>query len=270
MVNIKNMKRFAALTILVRGLLLVLWMSTGQSAFATGEKDKPLTNADVLKMIESRIPESVILAKIEASDVKFDTSMDAIIELNKKGVSEKVLNAMLKPKANSPATLRSPPPDRAGTVTPPGLPAQPPAVRSTDSPDTLSYGTATGLVKKGVTTQRELLELFGGPSVLTTDKDGTEVWMYDKTTSTVTGSAAHSGSSEQSMQSEASVMGAFFGIPLVGIGGGAMGSSKGQSAQSSHGTSTGTVTRSAKTITFIIKFNTNKTVKDYAVRQATY
>lgn len=150
------------------------------------------------------------------------------------------------------------------TVRAPALP--PPVASAGDPPSALSYGMVTGRVKKGVTTQQDLIDLFGGPSTMTTDKDGTEVWMYDKTSSTVSENYAHSGS--QASRSEASVMAGFFGIPLVAGVGGAKGSANDQSAQISQGA--GSVTRSVKTITFIIKFNPDKTVKDYAVRQASY
>lgn len=161
------------------------------------------------------------------------------------------------------ATISPAPPPQA-YVRAPELP-QPPATAA-DHPSALSYGMVTGRVKKGVTTQQEIVELFGGPSTMTTDKDGTEVWMYDKTTSTVSGSYAQSGA--QADKSEASVMASFFGIPLVTGASSANVAAQSQSAQSSQGTST--VTRSIKTITFIIKFNEDKTVKDYAVRQANY
>lgn len=117
------------------------------------------------------------------------------------------------------------------------------------------------MVKKGVTTQAELLELFGGPSVMTTDKDGTEVWMYDKTATTVQGTSA--GAASATAESEAAAMGAFLGG--IGVGVGATKSSSGQTTQTSHSGSS-----SVKTLTFIIKFNPDKTVKDYSVRQASY
>jgi outer membrane protein assembly factor BamE (lipoprotein component of BamABCDE complex) len=151
------------------------------------------------------------------------------------------------------ATLSPAPPPQA-FVRAPEL-STPPAP-SSDHPSTLSYGMVTGRVKKGVTTQQEIVELFGGPSTMTTDKDGTEVWMYDKTSSTVSGNYAQS------------VMASFLGIPLVTGASSANAAAQSQSAQSSQGTST--LTRSVKTITFIIKFNEDKTVKDYAVRQASY
>ncbi len=161
------------------------------------------------------------------------------------------------------ATISPAPPPQAFVKAPElAAPPAPPA----DRPSTLSYGMVTGRVKKGVTTQQEIVDLFGGPSTMTTDKDGTEVWMYDKTSSTVSGGYAQSGA--QADKSEASVMASFLGIPLITGASNVNAAAQSQSAQSSQGTST--ITRSIKTITFIIKFNEDKTVKDYAVRHASY
>lgn len=154
-------------------------------------------------------------------------------------------------------------PSPQSTVQAPALP--PPPAEPAVPPSALSYGMVTGKVQKNVTTQTEIIELFGGPSTMTTDKDGTEVWMYDKTTSTTSGNYAQSSS--QAAKSEASIMAAFLGIPFVGVGG-ASSSRNSQTAQVSQAQNT--VSRSVKTITFILKFNENKTVKDYAVRQSNY
>ena len=162
--------------------------------------------------------------------------------------------------STSTANLPSP----QATVQAPPLPQPPPSVST--PPSTLSYGMVTGRVKKGVTTQQEIIDLFGGPSTMTTDKDGTEVWMYDKTTSTVSGSYAQSSS--QASQSEASTMAAFLGIPFLAGVGAVKETGSSQLADVSQGANN--VTRSVKTITFIIKFGEDKTVKDYAVRQSSY
>lgn len=228
-------------------------------AVTVDAETKPLTNVDVIKMLENKIPESVILSKIQTSEGKFDTSTDAIIELSKKGVGEKVLNAMLNQNGGSGDGAKS------GTIKSPDVSVSPTTTTAGDKPNTLSYGTA-GLVKKGVTTQLEIMELFGGPDVMTTDKEGTEVWMYDKTTSTVSGSSKQSG--KQARQSEVKAMATYFGLPLVFGVGGAKSSEKGQSEQ--EGQSENTRTSSITTFTFIIKFNTDKTVKDYSVRQAKF
>lgn len=149
------------------------------------------------------------------------------------------------------------------TVQAPSLP--PPKAEEPAPTSTLSYGMVTGKVQKGVTMQTELLELFGGPSTLTTDRDGTEVWMYEKTASTTSGN--YQQSAGQAARSEASSMAAFLGLPLLGVGG-TRDRVSAESAQVSQGASS--VTRSVRTLTFIIKFNPDKTVKDYAVRQSSY
>ncbi len=228
-------------------LLLGAWLLGAALCPAADTKSAPLTNQDVLKMLAAKLPESVILAKIQSSEVKFDISTEAIIELNKQGVSERVLVAILTPKLAPQANPTNPTP--------------PPAPPSPDKPSTGPLLTA-GQVKKGVTTQVELLEAFGAPNVTTTDKDGTEVWMYDKQSSTR--STEQSG--KQTRKNEASAMAAYFGIPFItGVGGV---KSKGKEEIEQEGKST--VTSSVKTFTFIIKFNADKTVKDYSIRQSSY
>ena len=145
-------------------------------------------------------------------------------------------------------------------------PALPPPQVDQSSPDTLSYGMVTGRVKKNETTQQDLLELFGGPSTMTTDREGTEVWMYDKTTTTT--SSSYSSSDSYANKSDAAVMAGFFGlsVPLgVGAGGVKSGNEGASAAQGRN-----SVTHSVKTLTFIVKFNPDRTVKDYSVRQASY
>lgn len=88
------------LCIVVSGLLMALWLLGHPAPCLADDAARPLTNEDVLKMLEAKLPESVILTKIRTSKVKFDTSTDAIIELNKKGVSEKVLTAIINPTAS--------------------------------------------------------------------------------------------------------------------------------------------------------------------------
>jgi len=156
-------------------------------------------------------------------------------------------------------------PSPQSTVKAPDLPASPTATDAGVAQSKLSYGTAS-MVKKGVTTQEEIMERFGGPDVMTTSKDGEEVWMYDKSTSTVSSSSAHSGS--QADKSEATVMAGWLGIPFLGGVAGGKTTAKGEAAQVSQ--ESGTVTRSGKTITFIIKFNADKTVKETAIHQAKY
>lgn len=149
------------------------------------------------------------------------------------------------------------------SVKAPPLPAR---VESAEKPDALSYGMVTGRIKKNETTQQELLDLFGGPSTMVTDKDGDEVWMYDRTTTTSSGSAA--STSAHAYSGGFALMASFFGISNPMDSGAAGGVARTESAQA--GQSANTYTRSVKTVTFIVSFNADKTVKDYSVRQASY
>jgi hypothetical protein len=53
-----------------------------------------LTNADVIKMVQARLGDTVIISEIKHSTCKFDISPDALIKLKQSGVSDKVLEAM--------------------------------------------------------------------------------------------------------------------------------------------------------------------------------
>ena len=52
-------------------------------------------NAEILKMLNAGLPESVVLTKIHRETGTFDTSTDALIALKQAGASEAILNAIL-------------------------------------------------------------------------------------------------------------------------------------------------------------------------------
>lgn len=74
-----------------RWLLLI----TAISLCAVAQNEKPLTNDDVIKMVQAEIKEPTILKTIEANATAFDTSALGVIALKKAGVSETIINAML-------------------------------------------------------------------------------------------------------------------------------------------------------------------------------
>ena len=119
----------------------------------------------------------------------------------------------------------------------------------TESPSPLSYGSITSTVKKGTTTQSDLLSMFGGPNISTIDSDGNETWIYEKTTSETT------TNSQSSINAKAERLDVFFGLGFIHKG-------KGEGNVKSNTT----VSSSIKSLTVIIKFNQDKTVKDYSAR----
>jgi hypothetical protein len=128
-----------------------------------------------------------------------------------------------------------------------------PAAGIAERPSNLSYGAVTATVKKSVTTQAELIEIFGGPNISTTDASGLETWVYERTSST-----SDTAGSQDSKNLEA-----FFGAGgtagPVALGGGVSGGTR--SSNDARRT-----VNSVRTLTVVVKFNPDKTVKDCSVR----
>jgi outer membrane protein assembly factor BamE (lipoprotein component of BamABCDE complex) len=114
--------------------------------------------------------------------------------------------------------------------------------------DMLSYGTASQ-IKKGVTTQEEIVRNFGAPNITTNNAAGNEVWVYDRI----------STETQQDGWSEANRFQQFLGIPLYP-------GTAGMSAQQSSSKYGGGRSSRSSTLTVIIDFDKSKRVSDYAVR----
>lgn len=98
-------------------LAFVLVLLCPMLGAAQAEPKKPLTNADIVKMVSAGFSEATILEAIRSNETAFDTSTDGLLALKQAGVSETVINAML-------AAGR-----RTEKETPPEKPAEPkPAV----------------------------------------------------------------------------------------------------------------------------------------------
>ena len=94
------------------------------AATATGNSDSPaLTNADVLKMVEAKLDDDIIIGKIKSSPENFDTSIDAILKLKGAGASDALIHAMVDAAArNKPAvkaaTIKETTPDPNDPMSP--------------------------------------------------------------------------------------------------------------------------------------------------------
>jgi len=65
-----------------------------------------LTNNSIVEMVTAKLPEEVIITRIQTSPNNFDLSTPALADLNQKGVSAAIMKAMLTaPKAAAPAAL---------------------------------------------------------------------------------------------------------------------------------------------------------------------
>lgn len=117
-----------AFAVLLGGGLLCTAMMAQQSP-------KPLTNADVVKMIKGGVPQSVVVGSIKSNPSNFDLSPDALVRLHRLGVPEKVLDAMMaaaaqQPPATAPAAQT---PVEAPVAAP--APAEVPAASAPSAPE---------------------------------------------------------------------------------------------------------------------------------------
>ena len=103
-----------------------------------------------------------------------------------------------------------------------------PANDAKNSPYT--HGNVQLTLKKGITTQTDVLEKFGSPNIATTDASGQEVWTYEKHATVTSGSGS----------------GVYGTVVLLGAAG-----------NSSH------YEQSSRTMTLIIKFDSDKKVSNF-------
>ena len=79
---------------LVAIALAIVVPSLGQTSL-----DRPLTNSDVVRMLNAGIPESVIVRKIQVSATNFVTTPEALINLKQQHVPDGLLEAIVDSQA---------------------------------------------------------------------------------------------------------------------------------------------------------------------------
>ena len=89
------------------GLLAVIGAVLCGSVLAQ-QAQRPLTNADIINMVKSKLPESVVVQAIQSNTGKYDTSASALITLQKVGVTEHEMNAMMSSSGKPPAASTTP------------------------------------------------------------------------------------------------------------------------------------------------------------------
>jgi len=87
------------------GFLMLLGVRGGTAESAPS----PLTNDDIVKMVQAGLPTDVVVEKIKTSKTDFDTSTDALVNLKKEGVGSDIIRVMVNPAAESgPSVAASP------------------------------------------------------------------------------------------------------------------------------------------------------------------
>ena len=111
-------------------------------------------------------------------------------------------------------------------------------VREADSVDRLTVGTVQKEIVLGMSAA-DVAAVLGSPNIVSTDDDRREVWIYDKISSDVTYS-----------RSSGTIVGMIFGSSGGGAGVGT--------------TSAGSSSSSQRTLTVIIKYDSNNMVRDFS------
>lgn len=98
---------------LVGFALFAIFVAVGIAWAAEGEK--PLDNAEIVKLTKADLGDDVIIAKIKsASSVEFATGTDDLVKLKQSGVSKAVIAAMLDRASGGAAHAAAPAPAAAG------------------------------------------------------------------------------------------------------------------------------------------------------------
>ncbi len=91
---------------ILTSVMVVLFLAAPYKIDA--QEKKPITNADIVKMVKAEVPESNIVKAIQQSITNFDVGPDGVIELTKQGVSSKIIDAMQQAAAPMPSQTSQP------------------------------------------------------------------------------------------------------------------------------------------------------------------
>ena len=117
-------------------------------------------------------------------------------------------------------------------------------VRAADDTDRVTVGTVQKEITLGMSAA-DVAAVLGSPNIVTTEEERQETWIYDKISSDVTYS-----------RSSGTVVGLIFGGSGGGVGTGS--------------TDAGSTSSSQRTLTVIIKFDTNSKVRDFSYHSSRF
>jgi hypothetical protein len=78
----------------------------GFAVLGTAVKAAQMTNDDVIKLVNAKLDDSLIITAIENAEPKFDTSAQGLIELSNAKVSQPIITAIIKKSAGSDAAAK--------------------------------------------------------------------------------------------------------------------------------------------------------------------
>ncbi len=83
----------------VRSALIAALLTASAVVAQSARASKDLNVAEVVTLVEAKLPDAVVVKKIQESGKKFDLSADDLIKLKKSGASEAVMLSMMGMRA---------------------------------------------------------------------------------------------------------------------------------------------------------------------------
>lgn len=95
---------------------LAIVFSAAAAEITTAQARQPLTNDDVVMLVKAGLAAAIVVAKIESSDCRFDTSTDALVKLRAADVPDAVLLAMVQAVSKAHGEANPPSPSVPGST----------------------------------------------------------------------------------------------------------------------------------------------------------
>lgn len=187
---------------------------TVPAAMTNQATDKPLTNADIIRLSKAGLADSVIIKVIETSKSKFDLSVGNLIALKNSGVSQPVIEAMQLSASSAAATDKKP--IAAPLAVSPLLPVNVPVVSpSSNAAQTQPFAVLIENEEKRIMTAAV-------PQIVRTKAKGSDLAAIAKDEA-VTGALSQIAT-EAAVRTGVAMGGSAASLPLVGaiLGGGMM------------------------------------------------
>ena len=89
------MRHLAARPLFMTLVLLLSCCASPGTAARRQSSEEPLTNASVIKLVRAGFADKTVISIIGSHPVRFELSADRLVELKRRGVSEKVILAMI-------------------------------------------------------------------------------------------------------------------------------------------------------------------------------
>jgi len=135
----------------------------------------------------------------------------------------------------------------------------------------LTHGMVKKYIERGVTTQEEIIALFGGPNITTISKAGQEVWIYERISYTNTTQGGADPGAILLGSATGAGIGAIVGHQERRAGEGALiGGAVGGLAGLLAGWKNPVNEQGSRSVTLMLWFDGNDVVKDYSVMSTNY